>query len=92
MRKNVYCYFLISSILLINIQLKAQSDFNNFQITYSLHNPTETTIAMLPGDSTHLLVGANTSGVESNATAGYYYSSDYGQSWNGSDNVVNYEP
>lgn len=90
MRKNVYCYFLISSILLINIQLKAQSDFNNFQITYSLHNPTETTIAMLPGDSTHLLVGANTSGVESNATAGYYYSSDYGQSWNGSDNVVNY--
>ena len=91
MKRIIYYSFLTCSIFLISFnKIKAQSDFNNYQITNSTYNPSETTIAMPPGDPSHLLVGANTIGKETFPTAGFYYSSDYGQNWSGSDEIETY--
>jgi len=91
MKRIIYYSFLTCSIFLISFNnIKAQSDFNNYQISNSTLNPSETTIAMPPGDPSHFLVGANTFSGKNQYT-GFYYSSNYGQTWNGSDALETYK-
>jgi hypothetical protein len=91
MKRIIQFNLILNLCILFSFQIKAQSDFTNYQITNSSHNPTETSISMPPGDPSHILVGANTVGIISGTiTAGFYNSSDNGNSWNGSDEIKNF--